>query len=415
MDDVIIIGAGLAGLTCAITLQEQGITPVVLEAGDGVGGRVRTDEVDGFLLDRGFQVYLSSYPTAGSILDLEALELEAFEPGALIWKNGAMHRLMDVWRRPQSAVSAAFAPVGSPFDKARVALLRKRVTHSAIEEIWNRKEKPTIDFLRELEFSEAMIDGFFRPFYGGIFLERKLQTSRRMLEFTFKMFAEGSATLPRNGMQAIPEQLAARLPSGTVRLKQRATAVTANSVTLASGTKLSAEHVVVATEGDTARKLLGEGVSEPSWQSVAAIYFDAPTSPLEEPILALNGGRSRVVNNVCVPSDLHSSYAPPGRALISASILSPQNFKDLEARVRAELRIWFGSQVDNWRHLKTYTIPHALPSPSPASQFPKEALTKHPSGAFVAGDHLATASIEGAMISGMEAAKALSEASKALT
>ena len=215
---VLIVGAGISGLACALRLHEAGIPVQVIEASDGVGGRVRTDRMDDFLLDRGFQVYLSAYPEAGKLLDLEALQLQPFAAGALVYDGKQLIRVMDPFRYPRSLLSGVRAPVGTFYDKLRVALLRFRVMGSSREDIAGRPDQETQEFLRSFGFTPAMIDGFFRAFYGGIFLENELRTSSRMFEFTFKMFSEGHATLPARGMGAIPLQLAHRLPPQTIRI-----------------------------------------------------------------------------------------------------------------------------------------------------------------------------------------------------
>lgn len=197
---VLIVGGGLAGLACAIRLHQSGARPLIFEGSDGVGGRVRTDEVDGFLLDRGFQVFLDAYPEAGALLDMDKLDLRAFRPGALIYQTSGMRRIMDVLREPRHLIESALAPVGSLADKLRVARLRWRLMRLSTEEIAGHEDMTTESYLKHAGFSPAMIDGFFRSFYGGIFLERELQTSSRMFEFTFKMFSQGSATLPSRGM-----------------------------------------------------------------------------------------------------------------------------------------------------------------------------------------------------------------------
>jgi phytoene dehydrogenase-like protein len=187
---VLIVGGGLAGLACAIRLQEAGARPFIFEGSDGVGGRVRTDAVDGFLLDRGFQVFLDAYPEAGDLLDKDSLDLRAFRPGALIYTTAGLRRVMDVFREPRHLVESVFAPVGSLADKLRVAALKWRLKRLSAADIARHDDMTTEAYLTRAGFTPPMIGGFFRSFYGGIFLERELQTSSRMFEFTFKMFSQ---------------------------------------------------------------------------------------------------------------------------------------------------------------------------------------------------------------------------------
>ena len=404
---VLIVGGGLAGLACAVRLHEAGARPLIFEGSDGVGGRVRTDQVDGFLLDRGFQVFLDAYPEAGHLLDKKSLDLRAFRPGAMLYTNSGMVRMMDVFREPRYLMESALAPVGSLADKLRVARLRWRLMHLNTEEIAQHEDITTESYLQRAGFSRSMIDRFFRSFYGGIFLERELQTSSRMFEFTFKMFSQGSATLPSKGMGEIPRQLASRLPVGTIRLGAQVTQIQSGSITLESGEQFRGDAVVVATDATTAVGLVSAGgAAEPVWRSVSCLYFAAPRSPLGESIIVLNGTGSGLVNNVCVPSGLAADYAPPGRSLISVSVLGTVDPAGLESRVLRELEAWFGSAVREWRHLRTYRILRALPQQAPGTGFTGPGFRKE-AGVYLCGDHLWSASIEGAIISGLRTADAI--------
>ena len=404
---MLIVGGGLAGLACAVHLHEAGARPAILEAGDAPGGRVRTDRIDGFLLDRGFQVFLDAYPQAGILLDKKSLDLRAFKPGALVYQGGRMHRVMDVFRDPRHLLASALAPIGSVTDKLRVAALKWRLNRATIEEIQAHEDLTTENYLKRSGFSPRMIDGFFRSFYGGIFLERELRTSSRMFEFTFKMFSQGNATLPARGMGEIPRQLAARLPTGTIRLAARVAEITSGIVTLESGESLAGDAVVVATDATTAARLIPDRPrATPVWKSVTCLYFAASQSPLCEAIIALNGTGRGLVNNVCVPSDVAPGYAPPGQSLISISVLGTPEPEGLESKVTTELEAWFGNEVREWRHLRTDRIEQALPEQTPG-QGPIDPAFREKAGIFLCGDHLSSASIEGAITSGLKAANAV--------
>lgn len=405
--NVLIVGGGLAGLACAIRLHEAGVRTTIFEQSDDVGGRVRTDPMDGFLLDRGFQVFLDAYPEAGHLLNRQGLDLRAFKPGALIYTPSGMRRVMDVTREPRHFMASVLAPVGSLADKLRVAALKMRLMRVSREDTAAHEDMTTERYLERAGFTPSMIDGFFRSFYGGIFLERDLHTSSRMFEFTFKMFSQGSATLPSAGMGAIPRQLASRLPADTIRLGATVTAIQSGRVTLDSGEQCHGDAVVVATDGSTAAGLLpASAVDAPFWRSVTCLYFAAPRSPLREPIIALNGTGSGLVNNVCVPSDVAPDYAPPGQALVSVSVLGTVNPEGLESRVLSELEAWLGSTVRAWRHLRTYRIERALPKQAPGTGLTGPGFRKE-GGVYLCGDHLWSASIEGALISGLRTADAI--------
>ena len=406
-EPVIIVGAGMAGLSCAVHLRAAGLNLRLIDSGDGVGGRVRTDVVDGFLLDRGFQVYLDAYPETGDLLDLKALDLRKFEPGALIFNGKRLKRLMDVFRRPASTWTSATAPIGGFIDKLRVGLMRSQILGSTLEQIANREDRKTESYLRGRGFSEAMIDSFFRSFYGGIFLESELRTSSRMFEFTFKMFGQGSATLPAKGMGEIPKQLAARLPPGSITLNQKVVSLDAHSVTLSSGEQIRGRAVVLATNAASVGSLLPDLRERmPEWRSVTNLYFCAPSSPINESIICLNGSGEGVVNNVCALTDVSPDYSPDERALISVSVLGLHPQEALPAKVRQELMGWFGECVAKWCHLRTDLIPEALPEQTPKAQKHKLGYIQQ-KGIYVCGDHTTSASIEGAVISGKRAAEAI--------
>lgn len=407
--DAIVVGAGLAGLCCAVQLQRSGADFVMVEASDSVGGRIRTDRVDGFQLDRGFQVFLTSYPEAKQQLDYRALRLKPFLPGAMVRHAGGFHLLADPWRSPFSAVSSLLSPIGSFADKLRIARLRSRSLRGSVEDRFDDPETTTLRALQDAGFSDSIIDRFFRPFLGGIFLDPELMTSSRMLYFVFRMFSLGAASLPAEGMQAIPRQLASALPESKIRLNERVARVHSGGVCLESGEELSARAVVVAVDGIAAGTLLGGEIAS-AGQGVSSLYFAAERPPIQQPLLVLNGGEGGPINNLCVPTLVAHTYGPVGASLISVTVLGASEAPErLIAEVRDQLGEWFGPATKGWRHLRTYRIPYALPQQSPPALSSPERPVRWGPGVYVCGDHRDNASIQGAMVSGRRAADAVLE------
>ncbi len=401
-----VVGAGVSGLTCARELRREGVDVTVLEASDGIGGRVRTDEVDGFLLDRGFQVLLDSYPEASRQLDFPSLALKPFHPGAIVRKGQRMHRVADPLRRPLDVMPSLLAPVGSLRDKLLVPRLRRELVSGKRGE----RFAPTTSTRAALEqfgFSKQMMDSFFRPFLGGVFLESRLETSAAKFAFVFRMFATGRAVVPARGMQQIPTQLASGL-EGQIRTKCRVANVEFGRVTLEDGEVVEADTVVLAVDETNAERLSGAPASARS-KSTTTHYFDAQEPPLDGPWLVLNGDNDGIVNHVAVMSEVSDDYAPNGRALISATVLDDVGSADDRPveLVRRELESWFGRGVRDWRHIRSYRIANALPDESRFSPAPE---LRHVSrGVWCCGDYLGNASIEGAMLSGRITAEAILE------
>lgn len=403
--DVVVIGAGLAGLSAARELCAAGRDVALLEASDGVGGRVRTDEVDGFHLDRGFQVLLTAYPELERQLDVPSLQLRHFDPGALVWNGSTLHRVADPLRRPGAVLSSALAPVGSPVDKARLARLMWRLRRADPRELLRGPDVSTIDALRAEGFGEAMIERFFRPLVGGIQLDPELSASRRMFDVVLRCLVVGSSAVPAAGMGAIPAQLARSLPEGTLRLGAHVTSLEGTSARLEDGTTVEGSQLVVATEGPAAATLLG--LPEVRSRPVSCVWFAAETAPFAAPLIALDGARSGPALNVAVMSNVAPEYSSDGRAVVAAACpaVRPVDRGDLVDEVRRQLRGWFGPDVERWQHLRTHVIAHGQPDSRP--RFDPRRRVEMGDGRFVCGDHRDTPSIQGALFSGRRCAGAV--------
>ena len=392
--DAVVIGAGLAGLAAARQIKSHGKSVIVLEAQDGVGGRVRTDKVDGFLLDRGFQVLLTAYPELKTQVDMSALDLKMFSSGAVVMRNGKASVVTDPFREPRRAVATVFAPIGSLTDKMRIAALRWRVMRSNEAKILSKPDISTVVALRTFGFSSKIIDRFFRSLFGGIQLDPDLRTSRRMFEIIFKYLSEGQSALPNNGMSALPEQMAKHLGSENIFLDTRVTGISSGIVST-TNSQIKAKAIVVATDQPASAELLK--TDKIASRVAGCVYFAADSPPTHEKFVVLDGTGKGPVLNAAVLSNIAPSYAPPGQHLIVAALPGVID-GDLETMSRDQLRTWWGPQVDAWRHIKTYRIAHAGPEQMPP--FNPEQQVSLGDGIFVCGDHRDTGSIQGALYSG---------------
>jgi phytoene dehydrogenase-like protein len=397
MTDVVVVGGGLAGLSCALHLAQRGLQPTVLEASDGVGGRVRTDVVDGFRLDRGFQVYLTAYREGRRVLDLDALDLRHFEPGALVWAEGAFHRVTDPLRRPGGAWSSFRAPVGTAADKLRIARLASRLRDGDPARFLEQGGGRTAaDVLADAGLSGDIVERLVRPLFAGISLDRDLGAPAGMFEFVWGALAGGNAAVPASGMQAIPDQLAARLPEGSVRLAAPVARVDAGGVVLSDGERIAARAVVIATQGPEASRLTG--LPDPGSRSVTGVWFAADEPPLRGPYIALDS-QMAPATNLAVMSEVAPTYAPSGRALVAVQALG--NDAEVAASVRNRMRELFGGPVDGWEMIATQRIAHGHPARYGVGD-PRIGRAR-----YVAGDHRHSPSIEGALRSGRAAADAV--------
>lgn len=405
--DVVIVGAGLAGLAAARRLSTAGIDVSVLEANENVGGRVRTDRIDGLVLDHGFQLYNPAYPEAARVLDHDALELRAFTPGVIALTDRGPARLADPRRQPTWAADALAPRSGSLLGKVRFALYAWKAAQEGSRGRASRVDMPSDVALLSAGVDPRLLETVIRPFLTGVFLEDRLTTSRRFLDLVLTSFTRGVPSVPARGMQAIPEQLRDGLPSGTVTTGAPVRHVSAGRVRHDHG-EVTADAVIIATDPRTAASML-PGLAVPTGRDVTTWYYLADTDPAElthgEPVLVVDGRTHRgpVINTV-VLTHAAPSYATGGRVLVSASALGCHGDTETERAVRRHLAQLYGVDTMRWALAGTYPIPYALPAMEVPLDIRRPVVLGD--GLIVAGDHRDTASIQGAMVSGRRAADA---------
>ncbi|NUP37180.1 MAG: FAD-dependent oxidoreductase [Streptomyces sp.] len=397
--DVLVIGAGVAGLACAHDLLGAGLDVSVTEVSDGVGGRMRSDRVEGFVVDRGFQVFNTSYPQVKRRLSLRGLGLRPFTPGFLAHTSAGRLRLSDPTRRPRSLPDLLPGRLAGPRDLAALGLLSARDMLAPAGLVKGTEERTTRTALAESGFSDAFVERFFRPFLSGVFLEDELETSSRFFHLVWRSMLRGTLCLPTAGIGAVPGALAAALPTGTVHLETAVTGLTDDGALTASGAELPARAVVVATGPAPAAGLLPT-LHLPAYRTVTTYYHVAPHSPLGEPTLLVDERRRFL--NTCVVSEVVPQYAPVGSALVATSVLGADP-GHREPAVREALAEAYGTDTAGWDLLTTRTVPEALPAMPPPQ--PLTRTTRVSPGRYVCGDHRATGSVQGALASGARAAR----------
>ncbi|MEU0116380.1 NAD(P)/FAD-dependent oxidoreductase [Streptomyces bobili] len=399
--DTVIVGAGLAGLACALDLCRAGRSVALLEASDGAGGRMRTDRRDGFLLDRGFQVFNTSYPQVKRRIDLRGLQLRPFTPGIIARTATGDVRLADPTRQPQAAASLLPGRVLPARDLAAMGALTARDALLPAALLKHRPDRPTAVALSRAGLSARTVSEILRPFLSGVFLEDRLETSARFFHLVWRSMVRGTLCLPAAGIGAVPAQLAGGLPEGVLQLETPVDMLTPEGVLLTDGRELPAASVVVATDAAAAARLL-PGLAVPAGRTVTTYYHAAASPPLSEPTLMVDS--SGDVLNTCVLTEVAATYAPPGAALISTSVLGADR-PGAGAVVLRRLAELYGTDTSPWQQVAVYTVEGALPAM--VAPWPLSRTTRVAAGRYVCGDHRATGSVQGALASGTRAAREL--------
>lgn len=407
--DVIIVGAGLSGLSAAVHLHRQGRKVLILEASDRAGGRVKTDSVDGFILDRGFQVLLTAYPEAKKLLNYKDLQLCKMLPGATVLYDGGTFEIADPFRRPKALFSTLFAPVGTILDKINTLWLKNKLQKMSIDKIFKQPEQTTLQQLSDYGFSQKMIQRFYKPFLSGIYLENQLTTSNRMFDFVMKMFSDGDVAIPALGMEEIPKQLASQLPESSIQYYKKVSKIVQNTLILEDGTTFEANQIVIATNANELTKQFLPN-QKTTAQQVTNVYFEARIAPTKKAIVVLNASSTKKwVNNLTVLSNVSKMYAPPEKVLVSISYngLAPIEDFELAENMKKELEQWYGKQVQDWKMIKTYRIDYALPIQDSVKNELSISEIKISDTLFICGDYLLNGSVNAAFKTGRLVAEAM--------
>ncbi|MEU6842722.1 NAD(P)/FAD-dependent oxidoreductase [Streptomyces sp. NPDC046716] len=413
---VVVVGAGIAGLSVAQHLTRVGVRTLVLEAASGVGGRMSTEKVDGFRLDRIGRLLSTSYPELRHTPGLDGLVLRPFSPGVLVHSEGRNHRAGEPAgpRRARGALNAARAlasaprpvrgsrpPLGGPLDHARLGAALARIAATEPARLLARPELPADRALSERGLSSRTLHGFLRPLLSALLCDPDLTTSGRCAELALHAYANGRLAVPEGGADALPELLAAGLPPGTVRTGVRVTAVAANRITTAEHGEFPCRGVVLATDAAAAAELL-PGLRVPRFHQVTVVHHAAPEPPLAEPALLLDADRIGPVAHTAVISQVDPTRAPVGRALVSSTVLGPP---PREGELRTQLAVLYGTSTRRWETLAVHHDAHAVPA-MPAPHDPRRPV-RLLDGLYVCGDHRDTSTVQGALHSGRRAARAV--------
>ena len=398
---IYIVGAGVSGLVAAQVLENKGYHPIILEASDRAGGRVKTDIKKGFQLDHGFQVLLSSYPAAQKYLDFKALKLQKLKPGAVIFKKGKQQIIGDPLRDISVLFSTLFSGVGTFSDKFKIFQLNMKLKKKSIETIFSSNEISTKAYLQKFGFSSQIIAQFFTPFFTGIFLENELTTSSRMFEFVFKMFGEGLAVLPKGGMEEISKQLVSNLKNTTFQYNTQVTSVSDKEIILHTEDKLVSTATIIAAD---ASKLVKNAPSKNlTWKSCQTLYFTANKRVIEKPMIGLVSKEDSLINNIFYHTSV-ATHSNNTEELLSVTVVKEHQLSEEQLIATVTKQLKEECHIDTITFLEIYNIKRALPDLKDIKYEVTPSETQLSSGIFLAGDVQLNGSLNAAMIAGEKAA-----------
>ncbi len=398
--DVIVIGAGLTGLRAAVELSTVGASVIVIERGSSVGGRVRTTCHDGCLLDYGFQVIHTGYPELSRLNLLSELDLKPFTAGARIYFTDG------------SRSSDILSPIHHPIASLR-AIGTKDCSISDLLKCapimlprFRRQPKPMgmpfYELLQSKRFTERFHSGFLKPMLRGVLLDELLKMDAGIALFFANIICSGRASLPRYGIQALPDLLASKLGTNHITLNTSVRWVSQHEVELESGASLTAKHIICATDSLTA-STFGGGEQTIPYNGTTTLYFRATEPPFAEPLLVLSGDSGGPINNIAIPTNIQPSYTNDSSALIAASVVgrpAKLSLDTLLPQVRHQMSAWFGRCCHGWDFVKEFRIPIAVPARPRCGPGWEQR-----NGIYYAGDYLSYGSHNGALQAGRLVAK----------
>ena len=397
--DIIILGAGPAGLACALKCQQLGREYLLIEGSNRIGGRLGSLYQDGYIFDLGFQVYNSAYDSTNRLLDLDELNLKYFKPGAAVHYGNSFQIVSDPLRDISKVFSTIFSNITTVSDKLKILSLKNSLSNYNIEED-KTDDITTLRFLKQYGFSEKMIDNFFIPFFSGIFHEKTLDTSSKFFKYVFSNFNNGLASLPEKGMQAIPEQLMSKIDIECVMMEKTAINIDdGKKIIFDDGDIIKGENIILTGESTTlAEKIKYE------YNEVNTIYFTTENEIENGDYIHLYP-EDDLINNIAIPSSISSAYSNGHSHLISITILE-YDCSDIELikKIRKRLSNYYGGEPGSYDFLRTFSIRKATIK-QPVGHFERKKIVKN--GLIIAGEQATNGSIEGAIISGLNAADQL--------